>query len=76
MPETSSAKTAEAVTPFASPMLESIERLVSRLASRIAGPQSRFSGRSVQFADRSIGSRLRVLDALRAVGTDVLEYVH
>lgn len=31
---------------------------------------------SVQFADRSIGSRLRVLDALRAVGTDVLEYVH
>lgn len=31
---------------------------------------------SVQFADRSIASRLRVLDALRAVGLDVLEYVH
>lgn len=31
---------------------------------------------SVQFADRSIASRLRVLDALRAVGVDVLEYVH
>ncbi len=31
---------------------------------------------SVQFADRSIAARLRVLDALRAVGFDLLEYVH
>lgn len=31
---------------------------------------------SVQFSDRSIASRLRVLDALRAVGFDLLEYVH
>jgi len=31
---------------------------------------------SVQFSDRSIESRLRVLDALRAVGFDLLEYVH
>ena len=31
---------------------------------------------SVQFADRSIASRLRVLDALRAVGFELLEYVH
>lgn len=61
MPETSSAKTAEAVTPFASPMLESIERLVSRLARRIAGPQSQFSGRSLQFADRVFSRRLATL---------------
>ncbi|AYF99468.1 serine hydrolase [Protaetiibacter intestinalis] len=31
---------------------------------------------SVQFSDRSIASRLRVLEALRAVGFDLLEYVH
>lgn len=31
---------------------------------------------SVRFADRSIASRLRVLDALRAVGFELLEYVH
>ncbi len=31
---------------------------------------------SVQFADRSIAARLRVLEAMRAVGTDLLEYVH
>lgn len=31
---------------------------------------------SVQFNDRSIASRLRVLEALRAVGFDLLEYVH
>ena len=31
---------------------------------------------SVQFSDRSIASRLRVLDALRTVGFDLLEYVH
>lgn len=31
---------------------------------------------SVQFSDRSIASRLRVLAALRAVGFDLLEYVH
>ena len=31
---------------------------------------------SVQFSDRSIASRLRVLDALRVVGFDLLEYVH
>ncbi|TXK18830.1 serine hydrolase [Homoserinibacter sp. GY 40078] len=31
---------------------------------------------SVQFADTSIAARLRVLDALRMVGLDLLEYVH
>lgn len=31
---------------------------------------------SVQFADRSVAARLRVLDALRSVGFDLLEYVH
>jgi len=31
---------------------------------------------SLQFSDRSIASRLHVLDALRAVGFDLLEYVH
>ncbi|RQP10665.1 MAG: serine hydrolase [Microbacteriaceae bacterium] len=31
---------------------------------------------SVQFADRSIAARLRVLEALRSVGLDLLEYVH
>ena len=31
---------------------------------------------SVQFSDRAIASRLRVLDALRTVGFDLLEYVH
>jgi len=31
---------------------------------------------SVQFADRSIAARLRGLDALRAVGFDLLEYVY
>jgi beta-lactamase class A len=31
---------------------------------------------SVQFNDRSIASRLRVLDSLRSVGFDLLEYVH
>lgn len=31
---------------------------------------------SVQFSDRSIAARLRVLDALRAVGFELLEYVH
>ncbi|MFT4028582.1 MAG: serine hydrolase [Protaetiibacter sp.] len=31
---------------------------------------------SVQFSDRSIASRLRVLDALRTVGFDLLDYVH
>jgi beta-lactamase class A len=30
----------------------------------------------VQFDDNSLESRLRVLDALRTTGTDVLEYVH
>ena len=58
MLETSSEKAAEAVTPFASPLLASVERLVSRLASRIAGPQSQFSGRSLQFADRSMARQL------------------
>lgn len=58
MLETSSEKAAEAVTPFASPLLASVERLVSRLASRIAGPQSQFSGRSLQFADRILARQL------------------
>jgi beta-lactamase class A len=31
---------------------------------------------SVQFSDRSIAARLRVLEALRATGFDLLEYVH
>src|SRR5690606_25446449 len=31
---------------------------------------------TVQFRDDSLGRRLRVLDALRTVGTDLLEYVH
>jgi len=31
---------------------------------------------SVQFADRSIAARLRVLETLRAVGFDLLEFVH
>lgn len=31
---------------------------------------------SVQFEDASISSRLRVLDALRSVGLELLEYVH
>ncbi len=61
MLETSSAKTAEAVTPFASPLLASIDRLVGQLASRIAGPQSQFSGRSLQFADRIFSRRLTTL---------------
>jgi beta-lactamase class A len=31
---------------------------------------------SVQFSDRSIAARLRVLEALRVTGFDLLEYVH
>ena len=31
---------------------------------------------SIQFNDDGIAARLRVLDAMRAVGTDLLEYVH
>jgi beta-lactamase class A len=31
---------------------------------------------SVQFNDDGIAPRLRVLDALRVVGLDILEYVH
>jgi len=31
---------------------------------------------SVQFDDRELAARLRVLDALRTVGLDILEYVH
>ncbi len=31
---------------------------------------------SVRFEDRTLGSRLRVVDALRTVGYDLLEYVH
>lgn len=31
---------------------------------------------SVQFTDDSLGTRMRVLDALRTVGVDLLEYVH
>lgn len=31
---------------------------------------------SIQFTDDSLQARLRVLDAMRAVGTDILEYVH
>jgi beta-lactamase class A len=30
----------------------------------------------VQFRDDGIAARLRVLDAMRTVGFDVLEYVH
>lgn len=61
MLETSSERAAEAVTPFASPMLASIERLVSRLTSRVAGPQSQFSGRSLQFAERIFARQLASL---------------
>ena len=31
---------------------------------------------SIQFNDDSLGARLRVLDAMRTVGYDLLEYVH
>lgn len=31
---------------------------------------------SIQFVDDSLGARLRVLDAMRIVGIDLLEYVH
>jgi beta-lactamase class A len=31
---------------------------------------------SIQFSDNGISARLRVLDAMRTVGFDLLEYVH
>jgi hypothetical protein len=31
---------------------------------------------TVQFADTDLLARLRVLDAMRTVGRDILEYIH
>jgi beta-lactamase class A len=46
-------------------------------AGVLRGPRSAVSySVSVQFGDDSIATRLRILDAMRAVGMDLLEYVH
>jgi beta-lactamase class A len=46
-------------------------------AGILHGPRSAVAyAVTVQFRDDSLARRLRVLDALRTVGTDLLEYVH
>jgi beta-lactamase class A len=46
-------------------------------AGVVRGPRTAVSyAVSVQFRDDGIAARLRVLDAMRTVGFDVLEYVH
>ncbi len=46
-------------------------------AGVIRGPRAAVSyAVSVQFNDSGIAARLRVLDAMRTVGFDLLEYVH
>lgn len=46
-------------------------------AGALRGPRRAVSyAVSVQFSDDSLAARLRVLDAMRAVGMDLLEYVH
>ena len=41
------------------------------------GPRAAISyAVSIQFNDSGIAARLRVLDAMRTIGFDLLEYVH
>lgn len=55
MPETTSA---QPLTLFQSPVMVALERLLSQLTSRIAGPQSQFGSRNLSFVERILSRRL------------------